>query len=43
MPAQIAGSSLMERISGAWVRMTAPVPRIRRTALAHSRIRGMLE
>ena len=31
---QAAGSSLIDRISGAWVRITAPVSLIRRTASA---------
>ena len=34
--AQIAGSSLIVLISGAWVRITAPVARIRRLASATS-------
>ena len=34
MARQVAGSSLIERISGAWVRITAPVLLIRRTASA---------
>ena len=34
--AQIAGSSLIVLISGAWVRITAPVARIRRLAAAAS-------
>ncbi len=34
MMAQVPGSSLMDLISGAWVRITAPVDLILRTASA---------
>jgi len=34
MDCHVRGSSLIDRISGAWVRITAPVPEIRRTASA---------
>ena len=34
IPAQVTGSSLMDLMSGAWVRMTPPADLIRRTASA---------